>query len=953
MFRYQFTNPTDEESVTNSVTASDKSGNERIVGIRNDIIGSGESTNQFKSPLDHKFRDIVYADYTASGRALKSIESFIQKRVLPWYGNTHSVSSGTARQSTYFREEARHIIGNYFNCTSDNSVIFTGSGATGAMSKFLAIIEAGITEGFLFGSVESTDSREYLIEDRWGSLMCSVCQVRVKNGALFRSHSHTALHEENVKKSKILPSQSSGIRSVTFVVDPVSHHSALLPIREMAAKFGQDRVRVLTMSPLELMAFCQTQSTDSVIVAVMCGMSNITGQGLDEGAISAVNVAVHTAGGLIAWDLATYACHRKFDLNPPTTPLAYTDFAFVSTHKLIGGPGSSGVLLARRRWLRNRVPTVPGGGVVFFASAEEQSYIQNSAEREEAGTPDIVGCIRAGLVFRLQSQIDLVEMENRERAMSRSILEKWKTDPRIVVLGGVENPASVISFNIRSSSIFHHNFIVALLNDLFGIQARGGCACAGPFAQKLLGLSPETTHRFHECLSQSGQEIFRPGFVRIGVHWVMSDQEVDLLGNAVLFIAEHAHALLPQYKADLATGEWEHRGFHENERDWLSRMDFWDSSTWEEKSVSGHSVGIADLVSSAEEIISSLKSRHQPHVVPGRLDERYSDLVWFTLPGDQTVAAVPVEEPLAPQSRVPETDSLTHPPAKKAKKFQVPRKLRAAATQAIIDFKMINPGDKILVGVSGGKDSLSLLHVLLDCKRKCPFPFEVAAATVDPQVPEYQPGALKEYMKSIGVEYHYLSQPIVEIAKTAMTGKQSICAFCSRMKRGMLYSCMRTNGYNVLALGQHLDDLVESFLMSCFRNGAMRTMKANYFVKEKDLRVIRPFVYVRERMTAAFAEEGQLPIIRENCPACFSAPKERHRIKMLLSNEEFENPHLFASMLQSMKPLIGISSALSTKELIERNIFPFQNATDEDDDQGAEETLLPCGADGSCPLPGK
>jgi tRNA 2-thiocytidine biosynthesis protein TtcA len=285
---------------------------------------------------------------------------------------------------------------------------------------------------------------------------------------------------------------------------------------------------------------------------------------------------------------------------------------------------------------------------------------------------------------------------------------------------------------------------------------------------------------------------------------------------------------------------------------------------------------------------------------------------------------------------------------KKMKKFQVPKKLRSIVTSALVDYSMIKPGDKVLIGVSGGKDSLSLLHILMECRKKCPFDFEIACATVDPQVPEYQPQALIPYMESIGVKYHYLSQPIVELAKTAMTGKQSICAFCSRMKRGMLYRCMRENGYNVLALGQHLDDLVESFLMSCFRNGSLRTMKANYFVKEKDLRVIRPLIYVREKMTTDFANEAQLPIIRDNCPACFSAPKERHRIKMMLSNEEYQNNHLFASVLQAMKPLIGISSALSTKELIQGKAFPIGNI-DEDDDQVAEETLLPC-SDGVCPL---
>lgn len=113
------------------------------------------------------------------------------------------------------------------------------------------------------------------------------------------------------------------------------------------------------------------------------------------------------------------------------------------------------------------------------------------------------------------------------------------------------------------------------------------------------------------------------------------------------------------------------------------------------------------------------------------------------------------------------------------------------------------------------------------------------------------------------------------LEQAASTECRSICSFCSRMKRGRLYAAARTNGYNVLALGQHLDDLAESFLMSTFHNGRMRSMKAHYAVKERDLRVIRPFVYVREKMLRQFAETKKLPVIAENCPACFEAPKVR------------------------------------------------------------------------------
>jgi tRNA 2-thiocytidine biosynthesis protein TtcA len=131
--------------------------------------------------------------------------------------------------------------------------------------------------------------------------------------------------------------------------------------------------------------------------------------------------------------------------------------------------------------------------------------------------------------------------------------------------------------------------------------------------------------------------------------------------------------------------------------------------------------------------------------------------------------------------------------------------------KALVDFDMLHEGDRVLVAVSGGKDSLSMLHALRLIQRKCPFRFDIGAATVDPQTPEYDPSPLIDYMKQEGIPYFYLSQPLIEQAKVSMDPRAvSICAFCARMKRGMLYTCCRTNGYNVLAMGQHLDDLAES-----------------------------------------------------------------------------------------------------------------------------------------------
>ncbi|HSS46794.1 MAG TPA: ATP-binding protein [Burkholderiales bacterium] len=241
----------------------------------------------------------------------------------------------------------------------------------------------------------------------------------------------------------------------------------------------------------------------------------------------------------------------------------------------------------------------------------------------------------------------------------------------------------------------------------------------------------------------------------------------------------------------------------------------------------------------------------------------------------------------------------------KTSPIKPPRTLLSLAGKAIADYAMIRPGDRVLLGLSGGKDSLSLLHVLLHLKAKSPVKFELAAATVDPQSPEYHPEPLKAYMAGLGVPYFYESYPVLELAKEKM-GNASFCAFCSRLRRGMLYGAARREGCNVLALAQHLDDFAETFMMSAMFGGRLRTMRAHYVNDDGDLRVVRPFVYVRERQTNAFAKSTGLPVIAENCPACFAMPMQRWNIKQKLAQWEGENRQLFPSLLTAMRPLLTV-----------------------------------------------
>lgn len=245
-----------------------------------------------------------------------------------------------------------------------------------------------------------------------------------------------------------------------------------------------------------------------------------------------------------------------------------------------------------------------------------------------------------------------------------------------------------------------------------------------------------------------------------------------------------------------------------------------------------------------------------------------------------------------------------HPTPLTAGPVTPPKALLRPVGRAIAAFDMIRAGDSILLGLSGGKDSLSLLHILSHLQRHAPVRFHLAAVTVDPCIEGFDPSPLQAYLAALDIPYHYVRQDIAARA-TATMGNDSFCAYCSRMKRGAMYQTCRDHGYNVLALAQHLDDLAESFLMSAFHGGRLGTMKAHYTNDAGDIRVIRPLAYVRERQSAAFAHAAALPVIADNCPACFAKPTARVHMKDLLAREEAHNSGLFKSLLTAMQPLLA------------------------------------------------
>lgn len=226
--------------------------------------------------------------------------------------------------------------------------------------------------------------------------------------------------------------------------------------------------------------------------------SNVTGLLVDTDSVTHL---MHLYGGVAFWDYAAGAPYLKIDMNPRaksgSQESAFKDALFCSPHKFVGGPGSPGLLVAKKRLFTNVIPHGTGGGTVVYVSKRKHSYTKDIESREEGGTPGIIEAIRAGLVFHLKAALGIENIQRREMYLARKGINQLHGNPNIILLGSKVSPrVPILSFAVQhpaSKKLVHHNFISLLLSDLFGIQARGGCACAGPYAQDLLGIAEEVS----------------------------------------------------------------------------------------------------------------------------------------------------------------------------------------------------------------------------------------------------------------------------------------------------------------------------------------------------------------------------------------------------------------------------------------------------------------------------
>ncbi|MFY0620012.1 aminotransferase class V-fold PLP-dependent enzyme [Shimia sp.] len=431
--------------------------------LRGGLIG-GDAT--FDTPFGPK--KLIYADYVASGRALRQVETFVMEEVLPFYANTHTDASFCGARMGALREGARAVVRNHCSARAEeHAVIFSGSGATSGLNQLVHLMQVG--EGD------------------------------------------------------------------TVIVGPYEHHSNLLPWRESGATVieipegslpGPDR-GALTQTLAE-------QGLTGRVIVAMSAAANVTGVCTD---VAAITRLVKRYDALMVWDYAGGGPYLPMSMTPANG--VEVDALVFSPHKYIGGPGASGVLVVREDAVSARVPYRPGGGTVAFVNAHKHDYVTRLEQREEGGTPNVVGDIRVGLALTVKDVIGDATMAQRNAELTSRAFAAWDADSHVDVLASTRAARlPILSFVPRTSSgaRIDHNEFTRALSEHYGIQARGGCSCAGPYVHALLNIHDHTSDDIRsDILFGSGGS--KPGFVRLNLSVLMSDDTVDFVLASVSELA--------------------------------------------------------------------------------------------------------------------------------------------------------------------------------------------------------------------------------------------------------------------------------------------------------------------------------------------------------------------------------------------------------------------------------
>ncbi len=490
--------------------------------LRRSILGSDAA---FETPFGRRL--MVYADYTASGRGLTFIEDYL-KRLQRTYANTHTEDDVSGRSMSKLLHEAERIIKNAVHAGPGGRILAVGAGSTAAIDRFQRILGvqfAPATRALLLGILES------------------------------------GLDPSRIEEVRRLLAER---RPVVFV-GPFEHHSNEVTWREGLAEVVEVGLAPdggLDLADLERL-LREDRYKNRLRIGSFSAASNVTGMRTP---VHEVARLLHAHDALACFDYAASAPYVRIDMNPEAGPEGgdpSLDAIFLSPHKFLGGPGAAGILVFQERiYPRDLPPTVAGGGTVAYVGPDDHDFLDDIEEREKAGTPGVLQTFKAALAIELKERIGVERIEARERELLEAAFAQWRKNPRIEILGNPD-PArriGIVSFNLRCSGglTLHPRFVTVLLNDLFGIQSRAGCSCAGPYGHRLLDIQGELAERYRRQVLEGYQGI-KPGWCRVGFHYTMDEVEAAYIRDCVDFVAERGERFLPLYDFDLVSGAWTHK----------------------------------------------------------------------------------------------------------------------------------------------------------------------------------------------------------------------------------------------------------------------------------------------------------------------------------------------------------------------------------------------------------
>ncbi|MCX6155289.1 MAG: aminotransferase class V-fold PLP-dependent enzyme [Candidatus Kapabacteria bacterium] len=476
--------------------------------FRDEIIGIDQT---FDSP--YGLKKIIYADWTASGRMYKPIEDVFMQNVYGFVANTHTEATVSGKTMTLAYHEAHKIIKKHVNAGNDDIILTPGTGMTGAVNKFQRILGLKAPE-----------------------------QLQAQ------------LHLKEEDKPVVF---------VTHMEHHSNHTSWLVTIADVV-NLNPDDNGLVDLADLEKALILYKDR--KMIIGAFTACSNVTGIQTNYYEMAAL---LHKYGGYCFVDFAASAPYININMHPDDETQKL-DAIFFSPHKFLGGPGSSGVLIFDSALYKNKIPEQVGGGTVNWTNPwGEHSFIEDIETREDGGTPGFLQTIRAALAIKLKEKMGVERILLREEEILQILFSQLRNIDKLHILAdNIEKRLAIISFYVEG---IHYNLIVKLLNDLFGIQTRGGCSCAGTYGHYLLQVGHQKSDSITSSI-ETGCLIGKPGWVRASFHPTMTDKEIYYICYAIKYVIENSELLEKGYDYSEFTNEFTN---NKKDHDFMEMINNW------------------------------------------------------------------------------------------------------------------------------------------------------------------------------------------------------------------------------------------------------------------------------------------------------------------------------------------------------------------------------------------